>query len=355
MPKRTNFRVAFDQRLASYRGGGIARYQIELGDALARQSDIEVHRLLHSRDTAQSGNDVRLRTPPHHRLEPYAIGLELAARRRSFDAYHATDFVAPRFIRYPVVVTVHDLAFIRWPDHLSPDALAYYRQVTRQAPRTDHWITPSAWTKSELVELVGVSEQHISIVPHGVSSFVERGAVRPREERDPVILAIGTVEPRKRYHLLLDAFERMSSRLRLCVVGAPGWNTQELQKRLRSSARVTWLDTATDDEINDLVSRAVALAIPSLAEGFGLGMLEAMARGTPVVSSGLGALSEVAGSAAFVPDDDSPTAWAEALDGIAGDLDLWNEFSGAGLARAANFTWSEAARRTAEVYRLVGR
>ena len=346
-------RVGFDQRLAAYRMGGISRYALELGNALAALSDIDLARLRHSSDRAATPRDLKLRTPPHHRLETCAIGIELAMQRGRFDVYHATDFVGPRFTRCPVVVTIHDLAFIRWPDHLSRDALRYYRQVERQRQRVAHWITPSAWTKSELVDLVGVRADQITVIPHGVSSFVSRCNVVPRAEREPLVVAVGTIEPRKRYDLLLDAFERMKPQPKLVVVGDTGWNTEALQERLRSTGGVTWLDRASDADIDWLLSNALALAIPSLAEGFGLGALEAMARGTPVVSSGLGALSEVTGDAAAVPARDDSHSWAEALESVIHDESQWQLLSNAGVRRAEAFTWQEAARRTAEVYQLV--
>ena len=351
-PRRA-IRVGFDQRLAAYRMGGISRYTLEIGNALAHLPDIDLTRLRHGSDSAATARGITLRTPPHHRIETYAVGIELAMQRERFDVYHATDFVAPRFTRCPVVVTIHDLAFIRWPDHLSRDALRYYRQVERQRQRVAHWITPSEWTKAELVDLVGVRADQITVIPHGVSSFLSRGNVVPRSEREPVVVAVGTVEPRKRYDLLLDAFERMSPQPELVVIGDGGWNTEALQGRLRSTGGVTWLDRASDADIDRLLSNALALAIPSLAEGFGLGALEAMSRGTPVVSSGLGALKEVTGDAAAVPARDDPDSWAEALESVIHDESQWQLLSNAGVRRAEAFTWPEAARRTAEVYRLV--
>ena len=345
--------IGVDQRLAHVRSGGIARYALELGDALSRLPALDVKRIRHHRDPSSSADDVRLHTPAHHRIEPLAIGVELALRRHTFDVYHATDFVAPRLMRCPVVATVHDLAFMRWPDHLRRDALNYYRKIVKQGERTAHWITPSNWTKSELVDLVGIPQSEITVVPHGVSSFVDRGEIVPRPERKPYLLAVGTIEPRKRYDLLLDAFERLAPQPRLYVAGSPGWKTENIQERLRSTDGVTWLDNASDAQIGELLSGALALAVPSLAEGFGLGMLEAMARGTPVVSSGLGALSEVAGDAALVPPRDAPDSWAEALEQILHDQELWEECSDAGYRRSRQFTWADSARKTAQVYRQV--
>lgn len=333
--------------------GGISRYALELGNALSALPDIDLAPIRHSRDSVATAGDIKLRTPPHHRFETFAIGAELALRRERFDVYHATDFVAPRLMRSPVVVTIHDLVFIRWPDHLSRDALRYYRQAEQQRHRVAHWITPSEWTKSELIDLVGIPNTDVTVVPHGVSSFLSCGEPSPRALREPYVIAVGTVEPRKRYDLLLDAYERMTPRPELVVVGEAGWNTATLQERLRSTDGVTWLDRASDAGINRLLSNALALAIPSLAEGFGLGALEAMARGTPVVSSGLGALTEVTGDAAIVPDRDDPESWVEALEAVVHDESRWQVCSEAGVRRAREFTWREAAYRTAEVYRQV--
>ncbi|MEZ4521180.1 MAG: glycosyltransferase family 1 protein [Thermomicrobiales bacterium] len=349
----SRIRVGLDQRLSAYRPGGISRYATELGTALAELPEIDLVRLLHRSDRSLDEEGIRLRTPPHHRLEPLAIGTELMLKRERLDVYHATDFVAPSFVRAPVIATVHDLAFIRWPDQLRRDALAYYRKILRQSGRTAHWITPSAWTRSELVDLVGIDERSISVIPHGVSSFVSSGNIQDRDERGPYIVAVGTVEPRKRYSLLLDALERMRPRPELVIVGAPGWNTDDLQHRIRRAEPVTWLSNATDADINRLLSNALALAIPSLAEGFGLGALEAMACGTPVVSSGLGALSEVTGDAAVVPDLDEPQSWADAIESVIHDDERWRKLSADGAARAREFTWESTARRTACVYREI--
>lgn len=346
-------RVGLDLRLAGYRSGGISRYALELASALERVPDINVQPLRHHSDPTALAHDIKLRTPAHHRLETHALGIELALKRISLDVYHATDFVGPRLLRAPVVATVHDLAFLRWPDQLSRDALRYYRQVRSQSGRIAHWITPSRWTRSELTDLVGVPAEKVTVIPHGLSSFISRDDIRPRESRKPYLLAIGTIEPRKRYDLLLDAFDRLKPRPELHIVGAPGWNTGALQDRLRGTAGVVWHENAGDAEVDQLISNALAVAIPSLAEGFGLGALEAMAHGTPVISSGLGALSEVTGPAAHVPALDEPVSWAEAIQYVVEDAERWNELSSMGAERALEFSWEEAALRTAAVYRLV--
>lgn len=349
----TPLRVGLDQRLAAYRAGGIARYAIELGNALAPISEIHLTRFRHHRDLSATAGDMALRTPAHHRFEPLALGVELRVRRADIDLYHATDVVAPRWVGRPVVATVHDLAFLRWPDQLSRDSLAYYRKVEHQADRTAHWIVPSEWTRDELTALLGIPSDDITVIPHGISRFVDSGSITPRDRRAPYLLAVGTVEPRKRYDLLLDAYERLKPRPQLHIAGAPGWNTTALQQRLKSTDGVHWHQTASDAEVNDLLSNALALLLPSLAEGFGLGALEAMARGTPVISSGLGALSEVTGPAAQVPDRDTPAAWAEAIEQVIHDESTWQRLSESGYRRSRAFSWDAAAAATADVYRRV--
>ena len=314
--------------------------------------DLDVRPLYH-RSSPPGDARRTLRTPAHHRLETWTVGLELALARRRFDVYHATDFIAPRFVRGPVVATVHDLAFMRYPDHLSRDSLRHYRQISSQKRRVNHWIAPSRWTRDEMVDLLGIDGRTISVIHHGVSRFAAGSPVLGRDSRRPFVVAVGTVEPRKRYDLLLDAVEYCNSGVELCIVGSPGWNTANLQRRIESADRVTWLPQATDREVFRLVSSAVALLIPSIDEGFGLSALEAMARGTPVISSGRGALPEVTGDAARLPADDSPESWAETIDDLTTDTTAWDALSAAGRQQASSFTWKKAAQKTSNVYRLV--
>lgn len=347
-------RVAFDMRLAGYRAGGIARYATDLAAALGNQPDIDLVPLRSVRDPASDPSAVRLRTPPHHRLERLAIPVELALRRVRPDVYHATDLVAPFLPRVPLVATVYDLAFLRWPEDLTPDALSYYRQLERSARWTDEWIVSSRWTATDLVERYRIDPARVTVIPLGLTPGLGRLAPLSREERGSYILAVGTVEPRKRYDLLLDALDHVDPAIRLVVAGHPGWRADDVQARLRdgaASGRVEWLAGPSDDVVWRLYREALAVALPSRVEGFGLAALEGMACGTPVISSGGGALPEVHGDAALVVADGSPGEWAAAIDRVAGDAALWRSLSAAGIARAASFDWATAAAATAAVYR----
>jgi len=343
-------RLALDLRLAGYRGGGIARYGRELSAALADLPDIDIRELRSRRDP---NGGMRFWTPPHHRLERFAVPIELALRRFRPDVYHAIDFIAPYLPGVPVVATVHDLSFIHWPDDLTPDGLAYYRQLGDARKRTAAWITPSNWTADDLSGIYGIDRETIHVIPHGVSIDLLHERPRTRAERGDYALAVGTVEPRKRYDLLLAALATGRDMPKIVVAGSPGWNSGAIEARLRATAGIEWIEDVDDVRLKKLYAGAIALVVPSRAEGFGLPALEAMAVGTPVVSSGGGALPEVTGAAALTVDDASGEGWAVAIERITSDEALWERLSSSGRKRAAGFSWERAARETAQVYRSV--
>jgi glycosyltransferase involved in cell wall biosynthesis len=344
-------RVGIDLRLAGYREGGIARYATELSHALGDVPGIDVRELRSVRDDTQDRRSLRLRTPPHHRIEERAIGIELMLKRVALDVYHATDFVVPRLRGVACVATVHDLSFVHWPADHTAESLRYYRRLTRSARRTDAWITPSAWTADDLASVYGIDRESIHVIPHGVSLGLLDAPPLPRSKRRDFVLAVGTVEPRKRYDLLLDAIRRPDLP-ELIVVGHPGWRTDETQARLRANPRIVWIRGADDNALRLLLREALALVMPSRAEGFGLPALEAMACGTPVLCSRGGAIPEVVGDAGVYVGD-APEEWAETIGRIALDRSAWQVLSHAARARAAGFSWSRAAEQTAAVYRAV--
>lgn len=348
-------RAVIDLRLAGYRAGGIARYALELYRALERRPDVMVRAIRASGDPEAGDEDLRFRTPPHHRLEQYALGVELALARYRPDVFHATDFIAPRLPRIATVATVHDLAFLRFPQHLTPDSLRYYQKLKQSKTWTDHWITPSQWTADDLVRSFDIPANRVSVVPHGVPPDLVHMATPPRSERERFILAVGTLEPRKRIDLLLDALALMSLPPRLVLVGNPGWNTSALEQRIKGAAGVEWRRNVTDDELRQLYRTTFVVAIPSQEEGFGFVALEAMAAGTPVISSGHGALPEVTGLAALTPESDSPEDWARAIERMMDDEPLWNELSAFGRRRAESFSWPVAAELTVAAYQQARR
>lgn len=248
---------------------------------------------------------------------------------------HCTTFRAPLRPRVPLVVTVHDLALLRHPE-LFP---RWHRETGRRALRAgvrvaDAVVAISEFTRDELLELLEVPPERIHVIPNGLDPVFRPDG--PRAEGD-YVLAVGTLEPRKNLGVAVAAAQLAGVELR--VAGATGWGGVEVPG---------WVGEPTDDELAALYRGARCLVFPSLYEGFGLPVLEAMACGTPVVTSGAGAMAEVAGGAGVLVDPRSPEAVAA---GITIAVSRRAELVEAGLARAAGYTWSAAADQVEELWR----
>ena len=260
--------------------------------------------------------------------------LPLKAARQRVDLLHCPGHRGPLRSRVPVVVTIHDLGVFRHPETFNPWTRSYSRAfLPRLAKAAARVIAVSEFTKGETVELLGVAANRVHVIPHGVGPPFE--PVGPAAGGD-YALAVGTVEPRKNLIRAQLAAERAGVELR--VVGPPGWG----------DVGVDTVGFVDDDELARLYRGAQCLVYPSLYEGFGLPVLEAMACGTPVVTSAAGATAEVAGGAAVLVDPLDVDAIAA---GIREAIGRREELRAAGLERAAGFTWDEAARRTIQVYR----
>ena len=264
----------------------------------------------------------------------YPIGLRRAARNA--DVLHCPTFRAPLRSGVPLVVTVLDLAVLRHPELFNRWNRTYSRlTVPRVVSAARRVIAISEFTKRELVELLGVDPERVSVI--GVPPLVEFVPDGPRAEGD-YVLAVGTLEPRKNLERAADAASRAGVELR--VVGARGWGGV-------APNGVRWLGEVSDDELARLLRGARALLYPSLYEGFGIPILEAMSVGTPVVTSRGGATEEVAGGAAVLVDPLAPASIAAGID----DADRRrDELRVLGLARARSFSWDEVALRTVQVY-----
>ncbi len=251
------------------------------------------------------------------------------------DVLHCPTYRAPLRSRTPVVVTVHDLAVFRRPETFNRWTRTYSRaivpKVVRAARRV---IAVSDFTRRELLEIVGVPEERVRVVPNAVEAVFSPAG---RESEGEYVLAVGTLEPRKNLQRLAEAVDRLGLELR--VVGVRGWGRVELP----GSAR--WLGEVPDDELAALYRGARCLAYPSLYEGFGIPVLEAMACGCPVVTSAGGACEEVAGGAAVLVDPLDVASIAGGIERV--DATLREP----GLERARQFSWAASAAATVEVYR----
>ncbi|MCX6022572.1 MAG: glycosyltransferase family 1 protein [Chloroflexi bacterium] len=364
-------RIGLDLRLAAYREGGIPQYGRPLLRALADLApDDQFVALQHRKGPkplvkAANVTTSKLWTPPHHRWEQAALALELLPRR--LDVLHSPDFIAPRRRNCPAVITVHDLAFLRFPDILTPDSARYYGQVQRAVENADGVIAVSESTRADMAAYLGSPLDRIKVIHHGIDP-----EFNPAEQPGDVaafcrdhglpqrfILWVGTLEPRKGISVLLEALSLAQRGLpeefgTLVVAGPLGWLSEGLTARAEAlglGARVRFFGPATRAELVQLYQAAWVFAFPSLYEGFGLPPLEAMACGTPVIASDAPALPEVLGNAAMFTPALNPDALASALTSLAHDPALRARLRAAGLKRAAGFRWEHTARATMQVYR----
>lgn len=369
----TGMKIALDARLVHYRRySGIGQYIVQLAELLPGLDRDNAYTIIHSRKdrTLPHHPAARLKaawTPSHHRLEQLSWPLELS--RLSIDLLHSPDFIPPFTGRFRRVVTVHDLNFLYYPQFLTAESRRYYNdQIERAVRIADHILADSHATRLDLIKLLEVPEDKITVVWLAPNAEVYRplkpeeiAAARVRLQLpDRFILFAGTLEPRKNvagllraYRLLLDRDPRSPD---LLLAGSRGWlfdETRALIDRLRLIERVRWIDSPPDNDLAVLYNAATAFVLPSHYEGFGLTVLEAMACGAPCVISDRGSLPEIAGGAAVEIDPDDVVELAEALAGVLNDVQLQQQLRHKGFERVQEFSWERCARETLAIYHRV--
>jgi glycosyltransferase involved in cell wall biosynthesis len=282
------------------------------------------------------------------------------------DLFHSTDFVLPPTRSARGLVTVHDLTFLRYPECAHPALRAYLSAaVPRSLARAAHVLADSQATRNDLMELLGVAGERISVLYGGVSPHYRPDgdvqadlAVRRRQGLDrPYILSVGTLEPRKNYARLLQAFARLRQELALPhllgIAGGRGWLYDEIfaqVERLELADAVRFLGFVADGDLPALYRGADVFVFPSLYEGFGFPPLEAMACGCPVVCSSASSLPEVVGDAALLINPLDQDSLADGLRLALSDRELRKHLVTAGQRQAARFDWTRAARQLLDVY-----
>ena len=354
----------------SYRAAGVNIYLQNLLRHLPVEGPHHTYFALHGPDAPRL-HDVRsIRTPFPTRWQPVRIAweqvaapLELWAKR--LDVVHGAVNVLPLASGAPSVVSVHDLSFLRFPERFPPLKVAYLtRAVAASLKRATRVIAVSQHTRCDLLELCGVPEERVIVVYSGVGrGFQPLPAGRVAAFRHlhfgdrPYILHVGTLEPRKNIDILIRAFAVCRNEIDvphvLALVGAKGWKFEslfQLVRRLGIEEHVRFVDYVSPDELPLWYNGADLFAYPSAYEGFGLPVLEAMACGVPTVTSSSSALHELASGACLTVEPGSQEALQLALARMLTAPELRATLRGAGLARAAQFTWARCARETVAVY-----
>ncbi len=374
-------RIGIDYTAAINQTAGIGRFVRGLFRAVADLDHENQYILVHAAPNAgcvveaPSGLNIttremrfreRVMTAIWHRLR---IPLPVDLVTGPLDIFHAPDYVLPPVSRGVSMITVHDLAFLIHPECADQNLRLFLeRAVPRSAARADYIITDSQNTRNDVICLLDADPDRVFVVPGGVdSSFVpadEEAIHRVRCEyqlASPYILAVGVIEPRKNFPRLIDAFSRFRVRTGLdydlVIAGGNGWLSDETYReaeRSPFSSNVRFTGYVPDQQLAALYSGAEVFAYPSLYEGFGLPVLEAMACGTAVACANTSSLPECAGDAALLFPPDDPDAIAASLEQACGDENLRSELIRRGTQRVQEFQWERAAERLIEIYERVG-
>ncbi len=387
-------RIALDYTTGIYPGAGVARYTRSLVAALADMDKRNSYALFYaarglptpSPETAlaealfrEHANfkglplpfSVRQMFALWQRLR-VPLPLEIFAGRS--DIVHSPDFVSPPHRSGADIITVHDLSFMVVPQYAEPKLAAFLGKTVPPAVlRATHILAVSQQTKDDLVRLLSVPPEKITVAYNGVEgrfrpmlgSSEQVEALRRRlglPER--FILHVGTLEPRKNLARLVEAYGTLvggrgeAIDTALVLAGRKGWLYEPIYSAARkvndAGGRVVFLDYVNDEDLSLLYNMATVFAYPSLYEGFGLPAAEAMACGTPTLVSTDGALKEVVGEAALKVDPTSVEEIASGLERLLNDEALRDNLRNAGLPQVARFTWEAAAQAVLGVYEKTG-
>jgi glycosyltransferase involved in cell wall biosynthesis len=336
-------------------GHSVARLVEEL-DALDGGPDLYRYVLSFRAHLPQDWN--RLPVPAGVALRTWGRWGRPRARRwlRAADVVHGTNFVAPP-TGLPTVVTVHDCSLVTRPDLVNA-VVRRFVPVLRRSIAAGAWVhTPSAYVADQVRELFGT--ERVRAIHHGPPAPpVPLGPPLPGVDGRPYILAVATREPRKNLPRLVDAFGLLHAEqpdVALVLLGAPGPDQPQVDAAIarlpRAAAEAVLLtDWVPDDQRTTALAAATVLAYPSIDEGFGLPLLEAMQVGVPVVAAAAGAIPEVAGDAALLVPPEDTEALATALARAVGDRATRDGLVAAGRERVAAFSWQRAAASLVALY-----
>ncbi len=285
------------------------------------------------------------------------------------DVFHITNYLIPYIRRAKLLVTIYDITPVLSPEYHNRYTRTYVKEkILFAAKKADRIIAISQHTKRDLIQTLGVPEDLIAVIYGGVGEQFQPiknqevlNRVKERYNiKDKYLLFLGTLEPRKNIPGLIRAFHKIKDRFpnyQLVIAGKRGWKFQEIFKtveELRLEDRVIFTGYLPEEDIPSLYSGAELFIYPTLYEGFGFPPLEAMACGTPVITSNLSSLPEVVGEGGILIDPNNIDELSRAMESVLADENLRKGLREKGLRQAAKFSWERCARDTLKVYREVG-
>lgn len=371
--------VAIDYTAALKQSGGIGRYARGLINTLARLDRQNNYTLLATTDAPRDALK-NFRSYPNFSPKIYPLPerwMTIGWHRfylpipvewftGSIDLFHSPNFILPPTRRAKTLLTVHDLSFIRHPQGAVNSLRKWLEKVVpRSLARADHILADSQSTKMDLTDLFNIDPEDVTVVGAGVEERFQPitdpvwlESVRRRYHLSPAdkfVLGLGTLEPRKNFTGLIEAYAQSAVREshHLVIAGRKGWLYNDIFAAAEASPvadRIHFIGFVNDDDLPALYSLADIFAFPSHYEGFGIPVIEAMACGTPVVCANNSCLPEVAGQSALQITATDTAALAEALHRLATDSALREKTIGEGFLQAQKFTWGAAAKRLLSVY-----
>ncbi|MDP6769601.1 MAG: glycosyltransferase family 1 protein [Anaerolineales bacterium] len=372
-------RIGLEVTAAVRQSGGIGRYVREMVHALAYVDQINQYSLFYaSKYKAARGmltlpDNFRIRHLPVHDIwlariwQRIRLPVPVELITGAVDIYHSPDFTLPPTLQgVPTLLTVHDLSFLRDPESASPGLRGYLEIAVKRSVRlATHVLADSQSTKDDLIELYSTPENKITVLYPGVSSdfrpIIDPAKLRQVRKRyklgeEPFVLSVGTLQPRKNHLTLIKAFELAlgDSEYNLVLAGGKGWSYEEVYDLVESRGlqnRVLFPGFVAEEDLSALYSSANIMTLPSLYEGFGLPVLEAMACGLPVIASSVSSLPEVTGNAALLVDPGNVEDMADAMLKLVENADLRKKLRNKGFKRVEQFSWYASAKTLLGVYR----
>jgi len=366
-------RIGIDGRYIQDHFPGIGRYTYKLVQALAEAAPEDSFVLLYNYELVNTRYDLERLKAPNMKVVSINLAtfslteqyrLPSIVRRLRLDLFHSPYYIKPYLLPCPSVVTIYDLIPRLYPQYTSPWARGIFQMAIRLATVTSRLvISVSQSAKEDLVRLLGVLPSKVWVTPLGVDTQFnpanEKAIFNLRQKHDlpeGYILYLGINKPHKNLVRLVEAFAKVKIGRKLVLAGKedPRYReVHEVVKQLSLQDRVVFSGQVPEDDLPALYSGAALFVFPSLYEGFGLPLLEAMACGVPVVCSSTSSLPEIAGRAAVMVDPLDVSQLARALERVLGDSDLRASMRQEGLKQAAHFSWERTAKETLGVYRQV--